>query len=96
LPPACGGKLLDLVKLLRSEEVSESLFRCAEGREPLGAAVGSGRHGAVSRACCADRSLRKLLLATNLRFDLPPSWSIPEAPSAATAPGLLIVLMAQS
>jgi hypothetical protein len=83
------------VKLLRTEEVSGSLFRCAEGCAPPGAAIGSGHHGAVSRACCADRCLWKLLLAFSFRNDLRPSWSTAEAPSAATAPGLSNVFMVE-
>jgi hypothetical protein len=85
---AGGNKFCDLMKFLRSEEVSGSLFGCAEGRMPLGAAVGSGHQGAVSRAGCVDRSLRKLLLAINFRNDLPPklvNYGSPERRHSAGA-----------
>ncbi len=55
------------------EEISGSLFGCAEGRALLGPGARNGHHGTVARAtCCAGRSLRKLRLAVSFRIDLPP------------------------
>jgi hypothetical protein len=71
--PAGGDKFCDLLKLFRTEVVGGSQFGRAEGWPGLGPAVGSAHRGAVARAaCCADRSLRKLLLAIIFRDDLPP------------------------
>jgi hypothetical protein len=88
LSPACGGKICDPLKLARSAEVGGLLFECPKGWAPLGATIASGRQGAVSRACCADRSLWKLLLAISVRDDLPPklvSYGSPERRHSAGA-----------